>query len=141
METNVDRDQLAPYAAAVSGTLLVWPVIGVLAGIFLATFHFDAVALRIAAPIVYVVGVFAVVGWQVKKSGVQPSFRTMPPALKWNMYGFWIAGSALIALAVSVALATNFLLAGLTVGVAFTILGLIYHVRSRSIINSLLAAA
>jgi len=140
METNTDADLLAPYAAAVSGTLLVWPVIGVLAGSFLATFYFDVVALQIAATVLYVIGVFAVVGWQIRKSGVQPSFKMMPSILKRNMIAFWLAGTVVIGIAITVALATNFLVAGVVVGVAITLAGVIYHLRSRAIIDSLLAA-
>lgn len=141
METKTISDELRPYAAAVEGTLLVWPAIGVLATAFFMSFHFDNDALKGAAIVLYVVGVFAVVGWQVKKAGVQPRFGSMPNALRKNMIGFWIACTAVAAGALALAFATNFIVAGLVVGGCFTAAGMIYHLRSRAIMDRLVSAA
>lgn len=141
METKPAIDQLRPYSAAVEGSLLIWPIIGVLAAAFFASFHYDSNALKGAAIALYVVGVFAAVGWQAKKAGVQPRFGTMPKALRNNMFFFWAAVTVVVALSITVALATNFLVAGILVGVAMTVSGLAYHLRSRSIMQELLAAA
>lgn len=141
METKIAPDHLRPYQAAVEGTLLVWPVIGVLAGAFIASFHFDSGVLNAIAIVLYVLGVFAVVGWQAKKAGVQPRFRTMPKQLRNNMFGFWAASTVMIGMVITFALATNFIVAGLVIGLAFTACGVIYHLRSRSIMAELVAAA
>lgn len=140
METKTTSSELAPYIAAAQGTLLVWPAVGVMAALFFSSFHFDSGLVKAIAMILYVVGIFAVVGWQVKRSGVQPRFGPMPAELKRNMYAFWLASTVIIGLALVLAFTTNFLLAAVVIGLSFTAVGLAYHLRSRSIVANLKAA-
>lgn len=141
METNLSLDELRPYAAAVEGSLLVWPAIGVMATAFFMSFHFDNAALKGVAIALYVIGVFVAVGWQAKKTGVQPRYGSMPEPLKKNMIAFWVGSTAVAGIAMALAFATNFIVAGLVVGICFTAAGVAYHLRSRSIMGRLVAAA
>ena len=141
METNIGADRLLPYATAANGSMVMWPVIGVMAALLFASFHFENPALIGFAIAVYVVGVFVAVGMQAKKTGVQPRFGSMPAELKRNLYRFWAASAILAIGGVALAFATNFLVAGVVIGIGIALIGMGYHRESRRIVASLLESA
>lgn len=143
METNIDltTESLLPYVRPTESGFWMWPVIGVMVAILFGAAHFENKAMFGVAIAAYLIGVFAVVFVNAKRQGVQGTMGAMPKPLKRNMIQFWIASGLVAGCGVGIALATNFLVAGIVCGAIFAALGTGYHLRARSIMRALMAAA
>ncbi len=132
--------EMAGFVEAAKDPLWVWPIVGLLAGAFLASFEIKSAVISIVASIGYVLGVGILVGSVIRRRGVQPRISKMPGSLK-RIFVFYILGvCVVVATVLGIGFGVSFILAGIIVFVLVTLGGIWYHVRWRDAVDSLVAA-
>ncbi len=132
--------EMAGFVEAAKDPLWVWPIIGLLAGAFLASFEVESVVVSVVASIGYVLGVGILVGLVVRRRGVQPRVSDMPHSLN-RLFLFYGLGVCAVAAAImGIGFGVSFFLAGIVAFPLITIGGIWYHVRWRDAVDTLVAA-
>lgn len=132
--------EMAGFVAAAKDPLWVWPIIGLLAGFFLASFEINSPAVVAIASISYVLGIAIIVGLVIRRRGVQPRVANMPSPLK-RIFAFYSLSVTVVAAAImGIGFGLNFILAGVAAFVLISIGGLWYHVRWRDAVDTMVAA-
>ncbi len=132
--------EMTGFVEAAKDPLWVWPIIGLLAGFFLASFGIESVLVSVLATIGYVLGLLLLVGTVVRRRGVQPRLSNMPAALKRIFMFYGLGVFVVVAMLLGVAFSVNFIVAGIIAFPLVTIGGIWYHVRWRVAVDSLVAA-
>ncbi len=131
--------EMAGFVEAAKDPLWVWPVIGLLAGVFLASFEIKSAAVSIAATASYVLGIGILVGLVVRRRGVQPRMTNMPASLK-RLFLFYGLGVCILAATImGIGFGVSFILAGIAAFGLITAGGIWYHVRWRDAVAALVA--
>ena len=131
--------EMVGFVEAAKDPLWVWPVIGLLAGVFLASFELESAVVGIVATIGYVLGVGILVGLVVRRRGVQPRVSNMPPALK-RIFALYTFGVCVVAATIlGIGFGVSFVLAGIVAFALVTAGGIWYHLRWRDAVASMVA--
>lgn len=132
--------EMAGFVEAAKDPLWLWPLIGLLAGGFLASFEIESVVVTAAAIVAYVLGIAIVVGLVVRRRGVQPRMNDLPAPLKrvWAFYGIGVAVASVTIVGLGFGL--SWVYAGIAAFAIVTVGGIWYHVSWRSAVDSLVAA-
>lgn len=130
---EIESARLAPYVAVADDPLWVWPAIGLMNFVFLASFEIDNVAVSIVAIIAYFAGIRGVSGFMARRRGVQEPMnpRRWPAALRKVMLAYAAAVAVGVVVVVGTFTAVNFVAGGLVAGVWFTVIGTTYSLRWR----------
>jgi len=132
--------ELAGFVEAAKDPLWLWPVIGLLAGGFFASFEIKSVVVAALAIVGYSLAIAIIVGLVVRRRGVQPRMNDLPAPLQriWLFYGIGV-GVASVAI-VGLGLGFSWIYAGIAAFVIITAGGIWYHVAWRNAVDSLAAA-
>lgn len=129
--------EMAGFVQAAKDPLWVWPVIGLLAGFFLASFDMKSAVVSIVASIGYALGVGILVGLVIRRRGVQPRNSDMPAPLK-RIFVFYGLGVCVVAATVlGIGFGVSFVLAGVVAFALVTAGGIWYHVSWRGAVDAL----
>ncbi|MGI9609776.1 MAG: hypothetical protein ACR2NL_05730 [Acidimicrobiia bacterium] len=129
--SQIDDSQRAGLVAASKDPVWLWPIVGVLAAAFVASFAIQSTVVSILAILFYIVGIGAVVGYAMRRRGVQPTYSSWPPSLR-RVFAFYGVGVAVAVISVmAVGLATNFYWAALLTFFVVSIGGSWFHLRWR----------
>ncbi len=137
MLEQVDDAGQAGLVAAAADPLWVWPIVGVLAGVFLASFALENSLLSAGATLLYLVGIGAVVGFVVRRRGVQPKMGEFPPALRREFAYYSVGVCVVLAGVLGVSFMVNFYAGGVATFVLVTIGGIWYHLRWRAAVKQI----
>lgn len=132
--------EMAGFVEAANDPLWVWPIIGLLAGVFLASFEIESAVVSVAASIGYVLGVGILVGLVIRRRGVQPRVGNMPESLKRIFMYYALGVCAIAATILGIGFGVSFVLAGIVAFALITIGGIWYHVRWRGAVGALVSA-
>lgn len=132
--------EMAGFVEAAKDPLWLWPLIGVLAGGFLASFEMESAVVTAVAIVSYILGIAIIVGLVVRRRGVQPRMNDLPAPLKrvWAFYGVGVAVASVTI--VGLGFGVSWIYAGIAAFVIVTVGGVWYHVSWRSAVDSLVAA-
>lgn len=132
--------EMAGFVEAAKDPLWLWPLIGVLAGGFLASFEIESAVVTAVAIVSYILGIAIIVGLVVRRRGVQPRMNDLPAPLKrvWAFYGVGVAVASVTI--VGLGFGVSWIYAGIAAFVIVTVGGVWYHVSWRSAVDSLVAA-
>ncbi|NNF56203.1 MAG: hypothetical protein HKN03_17390 [Acidimicrobiales bacterium] len=129
--------EMVGFVEAAKDPLWVWPVIGLLAGVFLASFELESPVVSIVATIAYVVGIAVLVGTVVHRRRVQPRVTNMPASLN-RLFLFYMLGVAVVAaIIMGLGFGVSFILAGIVAFPLVSVGGIFYHVRWRAAVSEL----
>jgi len=131
--------EMAGFVEAAKDPLWVWPVVGLFAGGFLASFEFDSNLVSIVASIGYVLGIFLLVGFVIQRRGVQPRLNNMPTSLN-RVFLFYCIGVAVVAAVImGIGFGVSFIYAGIAAFVLISAGGIWYHLTWRKAVDTLVA--
>ena len=138
--TELKDLEMAGFVEAAKDPLWVWPIVGALAGAFLASFEIKSVLLSVIASIGYVLGIGLLIGTIVRQRGVQPRMSNMPTSLK-RIFAFYAIGVVVLSASImGVGYGVNWLFAGVAAFVLVTAGGIWYHVTWRNAVDAMVAA-
>lgn len=132
--------EMAGLVEAAKDPLWVWPIIGVLAGVFLASFEIKSAVVSVAASVGYMAGVGILVALVIRRRGVQPRISSMPAPLKRIFVFYGLGVGVVTATILGLGFGVSFVLAGIVAFVLVSVGGIWYHVRWRGAVESLVAA-
>ncbi len=131
--------EMTGFVEAAKDPLWVWPIIGLLAGFFLASFGIGSALISVLATFGYVLGVTLLVGTVVRRRGIQPRLSNLPGALKRVFVFYGLGVFVVVVTVLGIAFIVNFIVAGIVAFLLTTIGGIWYHVRWREAVDSLVA--
>lgn len=132
--------EMAGFVEAAKDPLWVWPVIGVVAGLFLASFELESPLVSALASIGYVFTIFGLVFYVIRKRGVQPRMSNMPGSLTRLFVFYGIGVCVVAAVIMGLGFGVSFLVAGIVAVPLISLGGIWYHVRWRQAVDGLVAA-
>ncbi len=131
--------EMVGFVEAAKDPLWVWPVIGLLVGVFLASFELESPVVSIVATIGYVLGIAILIGTVVRRRRVQPRLTNMPASLN-RLFLFYALGAGIVsAIVLGLGFGVSFILAGIVAFPLVAIGGIFFHVRWRAAVSALVA--
>ena len=131
---DIERARLAPYEAAATDPMWIWPLIGVLVFLYLASWSLETALCGTIATVLYCVGLLAILGHAARRRGVQPPLRTgaMPAPLRRELFVFWGLSALVAGAVVATQVLAGWFVAAAVAGVATALGGSWFQRRYRS---------
>ena len=128
---DIEQARLAPYVASADDPMWLWPVIGLMVFVAVASWAVEPQWVPAVVMVAYCVGLGALLGFAAKRRGVQPSTRIdrMPAPLRRELYLFWLISVVGVGAVLLVQLAAGWIVAGIVAGTSFALLGAWYQKR------------
>ncbi|MGH1488318.1 MAG: hypothetical protein ACRBK7_02820 [Acidimicrobiales bacterium] len=132
--------EMAGFVEAAKDPLWVWPVIGLFAGLFLASFEINSTLVSVMASIGYVLGIGVLVALVVRRRGVQPRMNNMPAPLKRIFAIYTLGVFVVVGTILGIGFGVSFVYAGIVAFLLITAGGIWYHQHWRSAVTAMVTS-